>query len=103
MAESPQWKKPSDIMKKRRNKKRISVQRVPTNEPFATEVFGSSLEKITSTQQKRRNPFSQNNSDNIEIPSKRSRCLLDNSPTEELTLFKNHNELVSLLLKPVKE
>ncbi|OWF42711.1 protein downstream neighbor of son homolog [Mizuhopecten yessoensis] len=67
---SPTWKKPSDIMKKHRKKKRVSLQSSDEKPPNKlTDIFST---KSMFLQSKRRNPFSQE----IETgsPSKRMKC-----------------------------
>jgi hypothetical protein len=81
MTESPQWKRPSDIMKFHRKKKRISLQRLPSSDSFATEVFGDLTNSTSQT--KRRNPFSKDNSDSrIEPESKRQRNSFEENPND---------------------
>ncbi|XP_071135392.1 protein downstream neighbor of son homolog [Mytilus edulis] len=94
MAESPQWKKPSDIMKNMRKKKRISLQRVPSNDSFSNTVFGDMTN--TSSQPKRRNPFSKDTSDDTQPSSKRPRKSVDedqhNDSVDQISFFKMFNE-----------
>ncbi|CAG2232303.1 DONSON [Mytilus edulis] len=94
MAESPQWKKPSDIMKNMRKKKRISLQRVPSNDSFSNPVFGDMTN--TSSQPKRRNPFSKDTSDDTQPSSKRPRKSVDedqhNDSVDQISFFKMFNE-----------
>lgn len=96
MAESPQWKKPSDIMKNMRKKKRISLQRVPSNDSFSNPVFGDMTN--TSSQPKRRNPFSKDTSDDTQPSSKRPRKSVDedqhNDSVDQISFFKMFNESV---------
>ena len=87
MTESPQWKRPSDIMKFHRKKKRISLQRLPSSDSFATEVFGDLTNSTSQT--KRRNPFSKDNSDSrIEPESKRQRNSFEEVTTKKIEHFR---------------
>lgn len=69
---SPKWKRPSDIMKKHRKKKRLSLQPAPLQDNLSnslSEILSPNNAFNLQTNSKRRNPFSQET--NVESPSKR--------------------------------
>lgn len=67
---SPKWKKPSDIMKKHRKKKRLSQQNMFDEKPpdKLADIFNVN-NAFLQTHSKRRNPFSQESQ--VDSPSKR--------------------------------
>ncbi|XP_060071651.1 protein downstream neighbor of Son-like [Ylistrum balloti] len=68
---SPTWKKPSDIMKKHRKKKRISLQKASEKPP--DKVTETCITKNVSLHAKRKNPFSASLESQTNSPSKRKK------------------------------
>ncbi|XP_033740596.1 protein downstream neighbor of son homolog [Pecten maximus] len=68
---SPTWKKPSDIMKKHRKKKRIALQKTTEKTPDKLSAIFSPKNAFLQPNSKRRNPFSQPQESQTDSPSKR--------------------------------
>lgn len=88
---SPTWKRPSDIMKKHRKKKRISLQKTNEKTTSLNDIL-SPKNVFMQTNSKRRNPFSKSQENSVDSPSKRRK-----SENTEVSPSFNENVLFTFL------